>query len=81
MPVVAAGDRVPRQVLAGSREERVDVGLVLDEAVEQPVVDGIALGDLEARARHPRIHHVKLRCGELEGVPLDINLVLELAWP
>ena len=81
LPVVAAGcRRVQVQRPRGRRDERVDVGLVKDEAIQQPVVDGVAVGDLEARARHPRVHHVDLGRQELEDIAIDLHLVLELAW-
>ena len=51
--------------------------LVDEEAVEQAVVDGVGVGDLEAGAHHPGVDDVDLRRLELDRFAIQLCAVVD----
>ena len=53
------------------------VVLVDPEAVEQPVIDGVGMGDPEPGPHHPGVDDVDLRGVELDGLAVQLGAVVD----
>ncbi len=53
------------------------VMLVDPEAVEQPVIDGVRVGDLEPGPHHPGVDDIDLRGVEVDGLAVQLGVVVD----